>query len=104
MRIVYVTAKDTTEAERIARMLVENRLAACVNILGAIQSCYWWKDAVQTDSEVALIAKTRESLVCRCITAIKHIHSYSCPCIVALPVVDGYQPFIQWIHEETSEE
>jgi periplasmic divalent cation tolerance protein len=97
---IYMTAGNKAEAQKIAKALVEHRLAACVNILENMQSIYRWEEEIQEDTEVVLIAKTRESLVSELIEKVKSLHSYDCPCIVSLPILDGYAPFINWIHDE----
>ena len=99
--LVYVTAADEDEAGRIGRELVESRLAACVNIIGGMKSMYWWDGAVHDDNEAVLIAKTTEALVPELIEKIKELHSYDCPCIVSLPIVDGNPDFLKWIEDET---
>ncbi|MGD2188000.1 MAG: divalent-cation tolerance protein CutA [Desulfobacterales bacterium] len=97
---VYMTAGSKSEAQKIAKALVENRLAACVNILENMQSIYRWEEEIQQDTEVVLIAKTTERLVSELIDKVKSLHSYDCPCIVSLPILDGYAPFLNWIHDE----
>lgn len=98
---LYITAASTEEAATLARTLVEERLAACVNILGAIASFYWWEGAVQQGAETALIAKTRDDLIDAVTERIKSLHGYTCPCVVALPVAGGNEDFLAWIGEET---
>ena len=100
VHFVYMTAGSKTEAHKIGNALVESRLAACVNILDNMQSIYRWEEKVQEDSEVVLIAKTSDKLVSRLIDKVKSLHSYDCPCIVSLPVLDGYPPFLEWIHAQ----
>ncbi len=100
VHFVYMTAGNKTEAQKIGNALVESRLAACVNILDNMQSIYRWEEKVQEDSEVVLIAKTTDSLVSQLIDKVKSLHSYDCPCIVSLPVSDGYPPFLDWIQSE----
>lgn len=100
--MVYMTAADAAEASRIGRALVERRLAACANVLGPIRSFYWWDGKVQDDAEVALVAKTRADLVPELTRAVKELHSYQVPCVVALPVADGNPDFLAWIEAETS--
>lgn len=95
--LVYMTAASTEEAQTIGRVLVEERLAACVNILGAAQSIYRWKDGVETAAEVAFIAKTRADRFEALTKRVKELHSYDTPCIVALPVVSGNPGFLEWI-------
>ena len=98
---IYVTAKDAEEAERIGRVLVEERLVACVNIIEKIVSRYWWEGKTVRDEESLVIAKTKRTLVPAVIEKVKSIHSYTCPCILALPVEDGNEDFLSWIRRET---
>ncbi len=100
VHFVYMTASSKTEARKIGKALVEHRLAACVNILENMQSIYRWENDIQEDTEVVLIAKTTESLVSDLIEKVKSLHSYDCPCIVSLPILDGYAPFLNWIQDE----
>lgn len=100
--IVYMTAGDRDEALRIARALVEERLAACVNVLGAITSVYRWQDAVQEDGEVAFIAKTTQDKVAALAERVKALHSYDCPCVVAVPISGGAEEFLTWIGQEVT--
>lgn len=100
INFIYMTAGSKAEAQKIGKALVESRLAACVNILDNMQSIYRWEQKIQEDSEVVLIAKTTEPLVSLLIDKVKSLHSYDCPCIVSLPVLDGYPPFLDWIHSE----
>jgi len=100
--LVYMTAKDRQEAERVGQALIESRLAACVNIIDGMQSMFLWQEAVQQDQETVLIAKTKVGLVSELTRKVKAVHSYDCPCVVALPVIDGNPEFLDWIQEETS--
>jgi len=100
VNFIYMTAGSKPEAQKIGKALVESRLAACVNILDNMQSIYRWEEKVQEDSEVVLIAKTTETKVSPLIDKVKSLHSYDCPCIVSLPVLDGYLPFLDWVHTE----
>ncbi|MBT5107761.1 MAG: divalent-cation tolerance protein CutA [Rhodospirillaceae bacterium] len=102
IRLVYITVGDEAEARRIGRALIEARLAACVNIHGRVQSLYRWDGAIQEDTEVVLIAKTRESLVRDLTEKVLTLHSYDCPCIVAMPVSGGNPAFLNWVVEETA--
>lgn len=99
--MVYITAPNIEEAERIAEKLVAGRLCACVNIIPEIRSVYWWDGAVQKDSETALIAKTREVLVPSVIEAVKAMHSYEVPAIVSWPISRGNPDFLAWIRDVT---
>jgi periplasmic divalent cation tolerance protein len=100
-QLIYITASSDEEARTIARTLVEERLAACANILGRIGSVYWWEDELQEDDEVALIVKSTDALVPRIVERVKALHSYDCPCVVALPISAGNAAFLDWIGAET---
>lgn len=103
-KFVYVTTSDIQEAKKIGRLLVEKRLAACVNILGAIESMFWWEGGLQESGEVAFIAKTTGQRVPELIDAVRAAHSYDCPCVVILPIEAGNPDFLKWITEETQSE
>ncbi|HEX7928333.1 MAG TPA: divalent-cation tolerance protein CutA [bacterium] len=98
---VYMTASSVDEAKRIGRALVEERLAACTNILPGMTSFYWWQGKIDEGQETVLIAKTREELVERLTARVKALHSYSVPCVVALPMIGGNPDFLKWIEDET---
>ncbi len=98
---VYVTAGDAEEARRIGRAVVEERLAACANIIPGMASIYWWDGAVQEGSEAVLILKTAAERLAALIPRIKALHSYDCPAIEALPVAAAFQPYADWVAQET---
>lgn len=98
----YVTAKDRRQAERLAERLVDERLAACANVLGRVKSVYRWKGRVEKASEVALVFKTRRALVKRLAARVKDLHTYDCPCVVALPIAGGFPPYLAWLADETA--
>ncbi|MBI4411376.1 MAG: divalent-cation tolerance protein CutA [Deltaproteobacteria bacterium] len=100
--VVYITCSNRTEADKIGRTLVEERLAACVNIIDGMNSIYRWEGKIEEAKETVLIAKTRETLVKKLIEKAKSLHSYDCPCIVALPITDGNHDFLVWIEKTTS--
>ncbi len=99
---VYMTASSEEEARRIGRVLVEERLAACVNILPGMTSLYWWQGKVEEGHETVLIAKSRQALVPALTQRVKALHTYTVPCVVALPILDGNPDFLRWIGEETA--
>jgi periplasmic divalent cation tolerance protein len=98
---VYATAGDPAEALRIARTVVEERLAACANVIDGMRSVYWWDGAVQEAGEAVLILKTTDDRLGALIGRVKDLHSYDCPCIEALPVMAGNQRFLDWVVNET---
>jgi periplasmic divalent cation tolerance protein len=99
--VVFITAKDPEEAQKIAKALVKRRQAACVNIVPAVNSHFWWKDKLENADESLLIVKTMESLLPEVIKSVKKIHSYSIPEIIALPIVGGSRDYLEWIDHET---
>jgi periplasmic divalent cation tolerance protein len=98
---VYTTFPDLALAQQVAQTIVRERLAACANILPAMQSYYWWEGKVDSAQEVVLIAKTRKELFEPLRARIQSLHPYSCPCIIALPIELGHAPFLNWIEQET---
>jgi len=101
-QLVYVTAPSLAEAEALARLAVEGRLAACANILPAMRSLYWWQGKLEQADEVVLLLKTTEALAPALIRALTEAHSYDCPCVVALPIASGNPDFLRWIETETA--
>ena len=99
--LIYITAGSLDEAKTIGKELVSSRLAACANIIDNINSVYWWEGEIQDDREVIVVAKTKASLVPELIDKVKSIHSYECPCIVSLPIIEGNWAFLDWIVNET---
>jgi periplasmic divalent cation tolerance protein len=98
---VYVTAADADEAKNLGRQLVREQLAACANILPGATSIFRWQGKVEEAEEAILILKTTEQKLERLIERAKSLHSYDCPCIEALPVVEGNRDFLEWVVRET---
>ena len=99
---IYVTASSLDEARNIARTVIDERLAACANILGNVTSVFQWDGAMQEEREIAMILKTRRDLVSALAERIKKIHSYDCPCITAHDIIDGHSGFLSWVAAETA--
>lgn len=95
--VAFVTAATSDEATRIARALVEERLAACVNIVAPIASVYRWEGQVQQDSEVLLIIKTTDARLPALIRRVKALHSYQVPEVIAVPIADGSADYLAWL-------
>ena len=101
VRVVFVTAPDAETAAKIARALVEERLIACANIVPGVRLIYRWEGKVADDAEVLLVLKTRASR-CEALAArVKALHPYALPEVVALPVVDGSQAYLDWVLAES---
>ncbi len=98
---VYVTCGDKDEAQSIAAALVTERLAACANLIPGMTSVYRWQGKIEQGEEIVLILKTRESLVEKLTERVQALHSYDCPCVVALPIAGGNPAFLDWIAAET---
>lgn len=100
--IVVATTTETQEqAQQIARVLIESRLAACVQISGPITSCYRWEGAITTSQEWSCTAKTQRALFAQVEATIRREHPYELPEIVALPIVAGSVPYLDWLATET---
>ncbi len=100
--MVYMTAGDKNEARKIGRHLVETKLAACANIIDNMNAMYIWQGQFQDDQEAVIIAKTTQDKVSDLIEAVKALHSYEVPCIVTLPISDGYPGFLDWVAEQVT--
>jgi periplasmic divalent cation tolerance protein len=98
--IVLSTCPSLEEAKRIAKGLVEARLAACVNIVGGVVSVYQWQGAVEASDEVMLVVKTRRDLLSRLNERLAGMHSYEVPESIAIPVAEGLPAYIEWMDRE----
>ncbi|MEI6557581.1 MAG: divalent-cation tolerance protein CutA [Rhodospirillaceae bacterium] len=101
MIFVYITAGSPADARTIGRLLVEERLAACVNILDGMTSIYRWQGAIEEGRESVIIAKTRATLFDALAARVKTIHSYTTPCIVELPLGRIDRGYLDWLNAET---
>ena len=95
--VVYVTCGKLEEAQSLASTLVEKRLAACVSVLPGVNSWYWWEGKVTRDEELLLIVKTSRTQFRQLEKEIQRVHSYSVPEIIALPIVEGSQDYLDWM-------
>jgi periplasmic divalent cation tolerance protein len=95
--VVLVTAPSQDAAEQLASIVVEERLAACGNIVPGVTSIYWWEGAVQQDAEVLIIFKTEQSAAPRLMARVAELHPYAVPESLVLPVTAGLAPYLAWI-------
>ncbi len=100
--VVLITVPTEEDAGKIARHLVEKRLAACVNIVPGIRSIYTWEGEVCDEGEFLLVVKSRTDLFARVAEAVSGRHPYSVPEIIALPIVSGSEPYLDWIGQVTA--
>lgn len=98
----YITAGSKEEALRIGRILVEERLAACANVLDGMISVYRWNGAIEEAAEAVLIAKTRAALFDRLTARVQDLHSYDTPCVVELKLGRGNPAYLDWLRDETA--
>ena len=98
--VVFVTA-PAEEAPQLAKTLVEESLVACVNIVPGLRSIYWWQGKVEDEPEVLCIMKTRSNLFESLRDRVRELHSYEVEEIIALPIVEGNPPYLDWIRENT---
>jgi len=99
--IIYSTTSDSEEARKIGRILVEEKLVACANILPKIESIYRWQGNIKEDNECVLLAKTTDKNIDKTIQKIKELHSYDVPDIVTIPITHGFKKYLNWIEDET---
>ena len=98
--LIYITTSKISESERIAKILLEEKLVACNNIIPQINSLYLWKGEIEEDNESLLIAKTIDDKVHQVIKRVEEIHSYETPCILQLEVKKGSEAYLEWMENE----
>ena len=100
--VVFITVSSFEEGEKIAKALVNEKLAACINIIDGLKSIYWWKGKVEESSEALLIIKTRIDLFNELVDRVKELHSYTVPEIIAVPIIMGYKGYMDWLNSSVS--
>ena len=98
--VAFTTCETQEEAARVARMLIEKKLAACVNVVSSVRSVYRWKENIEDSPELLLIIKSRRDLFDTLKAEIAKIHSYEIPELVALPILDGSTEYLAWLDRE----
>ena len=98
--VIFITTSGEEEARMITELLLDQRKAACINIVPKIDSRFWWQDKVDSSQESLLIVKTKASLLAEIIDLVKGAHSYTVPEIIALPIIGGNQDYLKWIDSE----
>jgi periplasmic divalent cation tolerance protein len=101
-RVCLVTAPNQAEAKNLARLLLEQRLAACVNLVETVTSIYWWQGEIQEDTEVLMIIKTQVDLVEPLIDAVRGAHSYQVCEVISLPIEAGNPAYLNWLRESVT--
>lgn len=103
LRYIYITTPSKEEAKRIGRILVELRLAACVNIIDRMESIYIWEGEIKEANECVLIAKTHYAKVRELTETVKELHSYDCPCVVSMTITEdeGNKDYLDWLIQES---
>lgn len=102
--LIYATFPDKASAQKATSLLLSQRLAACANLFDGMESHYWWQGKQESSREVAVFFKTASYHFEAAKEAILAVHPYSCPAIVALPVLTGHTGFLEWITKETTHE
>ena len=102
VQVVLLTAPDAACAERLARALVEERLAACVNVVPGVRSFYRWQGAVEAAAELLLVAKTRADRAEALAARVKELHPYELPEVLTLPAAGGSAAYLDWVRTESA--
>jgi periplasmic divalent cation tolerance protein len=100
--LTLITVPNRERAEAIAEALIQERWAACVNILPSVHSLFFWQGARQKEEEWLLLAKSRRVLFASLAARVKELHPYSVPEIIALPILEGSEEYLQWVEEATA--
>lgn len=99
--VILVTAGTEAEANKIAQILLKQKLVACVNIIPGVNSLFWWEGKIDKSCEVLLVIKTKSSFLKEVVESVKKNHSYEVPEIIALPIIGGNKDYLKWIEEVT---
>ena len=102
LTVIFVTTASSEEAQQISTALLQQRKAACVNVLSGVNSSFWWQDEIDSAQESLLIIKTKASLLPEIIDLVKGVHSNIVPEIIALPIIGGNQDYLDWIDKEVA--
>lgn len=100
--LIYITAGNLEEAKSISVALLDLKLVACANISGPVTSLYLWQGERHENEEWTIIAKTTEACQAGILELVGKIHSYQCPCVVAIPLTGGNPAFLEWVASETA--
>lgn len=105
LRLVYITTQSSDEAKQIGRKIIEQNLAACVNIIPGMTSLYRWKGKIQHDEETILLVKTHTSKIQSLTQFVKKAHSYDCPCVISLTLAEdeGNEEYLNWLLSESKD-
>ena len=101
--VLFITTSDEEEAQLISRVLLEQKKAACINIVPGVSSLFWWQGNIDSAQESLLVVKTRAMLVDAIAQLVKGIHSNDVPEIIALPIVGGNKDYLEWMDEVVKE-
>ncbi len=102
LRLILVTAGSEEQALKLARALVEERLAACVNLVAPLRSIYRWRGAIEDDREILMVIKTRKALYARVERRVRELHTYEVPEILSIALDAGHQPYLEWLFDSTA--
>ncbi len=98
--VLFITTANAEEAQRIAGVLLNERKAACVNIVPRVDSLFWWQGKLDSAQESLLIVKSKASVLNEIVRLVRELHSYDVPEIIALPIIGGNQDYLEWIGNE----
>lgn len=98
-KVIFITVPNKKEAQKIAKALLKNKVCACVNIIEKIESFFWWQGKIDCAKEFLMIVKSKAKHMPKIIRLVKSLHSYQVPEIIALPISDGFKPYLKWIDE-----
>jgi len=102
--LIFITAGDDEEGQRITEALLDRKLVACVNRVAGLRSDYWWQGRKEQAEEVLLLAKSRRELWPRILQAVRAVHSYEVFEAIAVPILEGHPDYLRWIEETTAQE
>lgn len=97
--IIFITVPTEKEAQKISDKLLQEKLVACVNIIKEVNSFFWWKNKIESANEILLVVKTQSKFFDDIVNAVKQLHSYDVPEIIAVPIINANKDYLDWIKE-----
>ena len=101
--LVFMTTANKREAEKIVKELLDKHLIACANIIGPVESHFWWQNKTEKADEFLILMKSNQRLFNKLTKTVKELHSYDVPEILAIPIVEGYRPYLEWLKASLSD-
>ncbi|MFH1359523.1 MAG: divalent-cation tolerance protein CutA [Candidatus Omnitrophota bacterium] len=97
--VIFITAKNKKEAVKICQALLKKKLIACANVIDSVESFFWWQGKIDRAKETLCVLKSKKRLLKEITQTVKSLHSYDVPEVIALPIIGGHKPYLDWVNQ-----